>query len=513
MTEVIEVSQKSRSIGLTKPMVMVCLTAAINCASVGYDSSMMSSINILSSFKKEFGITTNLLGLLTAVSNLGGIVGGLFAGHVVDRWGRKGGIFISSTLVLVSCILLSTSTTRAQFFVGRVLVGVAKAIDIAAVPTYLVELAPPSRRGFVGGLYWACWLLGAIISSAVGYGARSVAGEWSWRLICICMAGPALGCIALLPLIPESPRWLISKGQISKGLEVLTEYHGNGDATHPMVTAQFREINETIALEKDSQFESYAAWWKAFAQSKSNRHRSFILLTLGIFEQTVGSSIITFYLSQVLDLAGITSEREQFAINLGQNCAAFVSALTGICLIDKLGRVPMLTAGTAFCAAVLACMAGLTADQTGNAVGRNGIIAMVFLFQMGYSSTWTPLSFSYCAEVLNFSIRAKGMAFYCIFTSSAGFFNQYVIPIGLAGISWRFYIVGVVWNTLMALVIYFAYMETKGLTLEQIDKRFNGIPRDHLDDVIEAYDGGKPITEGELDFKSEAKVVPTDVKT
>ncbi|WQF84160.1 Putative major facilitator, sugar transporter, major facilitator superfamily [Colletotrichum destructivum] len=390
---------------------------------------------------------------------------------------RKGGIFISSALVLVSCILLSTSTTRAQFFVGHVLVGIAKTIDIASVPTYLVELTPPSRRGFVGGLYWACWLLGAIISSAVGYGVRSVAGEWSWRLICICMAGPALACIALLPFIPESPRWLISKGQGSKGLKVLTEYHGNGDATHPMVTAQFREINETIAFEKESQFESYAAWWKAFAQSKSNRHCSFILLTLGIFEQTVGSSIITFYLSQVLNLAGITSEREQFAINLGQNCVAFVSALTGICLIDKLGRVPMLTVGTAFCAAVLACMAGLTADQTDSAAGRNGIIAMVFLF-------------------------------YCIFTPSSGFFNQYVIPIGLAGIGWRFYIVGVAWNILAAFVIYFTYMETKGLILEQIDKRFNGIPRDQLDDVIEAYYGGKPISEGELDLKSEVKVVP-----
>jgi hypothetical protein len=56
-------------------------------------------------------------------------------------------------------------------------------------------------------------------------------------------------------------------------------------------------------------------------------------------------------------------------------------------------------------------MAGLTARETGNDIGRNAIIAMVFLFQMGYSSTWTPLSFSYCAEVLNFTIRAKGMAY------------------------------------------------------------------------------------------------------
>ncbi|KAK7418775.1 hypothetical protein QQX98_003793 [Neonectria punicea] len=484
--------------GLDKAMLLVCLVAALNCATVGYDASMMSSLNILTSFQTQFDIDTNLKGLLTAAQNLGGIVAGLFAGAIVDRSGRKGGILVSSCIVLVSCILHSTATTKAQLFVARILVGFAKSVDIAAVPTYLVELAPPSRRGFVAGLYWACWLLGAIISSAIGYGARSLSGDWAWRLICVCMAAPALLCIASLPFIPESPRWLISRGQEREGLQVLAKFHGNGDETNPLVVTEFREIRETIAFEQTNGFDSYRAWWKAFLSVKSNLYRAFILMTLGIFEQTIGSSIITFYLSSVLDLAGITSEKEQFAINVSQNCVAFASALVGICLIDKVGRIPMLVGGTAFCAAVLATMAGLTADQTDNSLGRNGIIAMVFLFQIGYSSTWTPLSFSYCAEVLNFTIRAKGMGIYSMFTSTAGFFNQYVIPLGLEGIGWRFYIVGVCWNVFVAIVIFFTYLETKGLTLEQIDQRFNGVPRDQLVDIIDAYDGGKPISEAEL---------------
>lgn len=366
---------------------------------------------IQSEFQTQFGINTNLKGLLTAAQNLGSIVAGLFVGSIVDKFGRKGGILTSSCIVLVSCILHSTATTKAQLFVGRILLGIAKSVDIAAVPAYLVELAPPSRRGFVAGLYWACWLLGAIISAAVGYGARSISGSWSWRLICVCMAGPALSCIISLFFIPESPRWLIAQGREREGLAVLARYHGNGDESAPLVVAEYREIRETLAYEHENRFDSFRAWWKAFVGAKANRYRGFILMSLGVFEQTIGSSIITFYLSSVLDLAGITSEKEQFAINVSQNCVAFVAALAGICFIDRVGRVPMLVAGTTFCAAVLATTAGLTAAQTGNSDGRNGIIAMVFLFQIGYSSTWTPLSFSYCAEILNFTIRARGMAY------------------------------------------------------------------------------------------------------
>jgi sugar porter (SP) family MFS transporter len=361
------------------------------------------------SFQTRFGLDANLRGLLTAAQNLGGIVAGCFAGIAVDRYGRKGGILIASCIVLVATILHATATTKAQFFIGRILVGIAKSVDVASVPTYLVEMAPPKRRGLVAGLYWACWLLGAIISSGVGYGARSVGGNWSWRIICIVMAAPALGCIISLFFIPESPRWLISRNREEEALNVLAKFHGNGDKTHPFVVAEYREIKTTIALEQENKFETYRAWWKAFIAKKSNHYRAYILLTLGIFEQTVGSSIISYYLSDVLKLAGVTDEKSQFSINIGQNCVAFVSALIGICLLDKIGRVKMLVGGSAFCAAVLACMAGLNAQQTDNAAGRNGVIVMVFLFQMGYSSTWTPLSFSYCAEVLNFTIRAKGM--------------------------------------------------------------------------------------------------------
>lgn len=76
----------------------------------------------------------------------------------------------------------------------------------------------------------------------------------------------------------------------------------------------------------------------------------------------------------------------------------------------------------------------------------------------------------------------------------------------------RFYIIGVVWNIFVAIVIYFTWIETMGLTLEQIDKRLHGVPVEQID-VIDAYDGGKPITEGELGKPTHEATASLDVKT
>ncbi|KAJ8123534.1 hypothetical protein O1611_g9565 [Lasiodiplodia mahajangana] len=98
--------------GMNKAMLLICLVAALNCASVGYDSSMMSSLNILDSFKEKFDITPNIQGLLTAIQNLGAIFAGLFTGIVVDRLGRRAGILIAASLVLVAAVLHSTANTH-----------------------------------------------------------------------------------------------------------------------------------------------------------------------------------------------------------------------------------------------------------------------------------------------------------------------------------------------------------------------------------------------------------------
>lgn len=87
---------------------------------------------------------------------------------------------------------------------------------------------------------------------------------------------------------------------------------------------------------------------------------------------------------------------------------------------------------------------------------------------------WPGLTVSYTVEILPYNIRAKGLTLCFIFTSLAGIFNQYVNPVGLEALAWKFYLVYVVVLVLECLAIYFLYVETRGPALEEIAILFDG---------------------------------------
>lgn len=99
---------------------------------------------------------------------------------------------------------------------------------------------------------------------------------------------------------------------------------------------------------------------------------------------------------------------------------------------------------------------------------------MIFAFYGVAGFAWPGLTVSYCAEILPFHIRAKGLAVTMAGTAASSVFNQYVNPIGLAELAWKFYFVYIAILVLECLAIYFLYVETKGPTLEEIARLFDG---------------------------------------
>ena len=112
--------------------------------------------------------------------------------------------------------------------------------------------------------------------------------------------------------------------------------------------------------------------------------------------------------------------------------------------------------------------------QNGSAGAGSAVLAMIFLFYGTAGAAWPGLTVSYTVEILPFHIRAKGLTLCFMFTQLSGVFNQYVNPIGIDALEWKFYFVYIAVLVIECLTIYFFYVETKGPTLEEIAILFDG---------------------------------------
>lgn len=156
-----------------------------------------------------FHLNAGSLGLLASSMLLGSVVGGISAGVLADRWGRRTLLIADLVVFLVFSLVSAMVDQYLWLVVCRFVVGIAVGADYAISPTYLAEFSPPQTRGFNMGSMWVAWSVGAVLS--FGVGAVVVQGfspDLSWRLLFALGMVPALIGLLMRTRLPESPRWL-----------------------------------------------------------------------------------------------------------------------------------------------------------------------------------------------------------------------------------------------------------------------------------------------------------------
>ncbi|KAJ4256060.1 hypothetical protein NW762_009134 [Fusarium torreyae] len=441
------------------------------CATNGYDGSVLTSLQGVAAWNNQFGTPKGaLLGFTSASYPLGAIISTPFSAFISDRFGRRLSIIIGSFIMIIGVIVQCASKNIGTFIGGRIIVGFGITLALAAAPVLISELAHPRHRVFFGSLYNTSFYLGALLAGWVAFGSYRIPSAWAWRLPTLLQAGPACIQVFFVWFLDESPRWLAYKDRGDEAYKVLVRNHGNGDWNDPLVQAEFWEMNETLKAERAIDDQGL----KLFLATPANRKRLAILVTLAVFGQWSGNGLVSYYLTKILSSIGIATQREQTMLNGTISTVNYATSLFAAVLSTKIGRRQMFVGGGI---AMFLTFSALTIsiaiyNETGSKAASKSALAFIFIYYTSFNICLNPLLFLYSTEILPFRLRAMGLSILVFSTKAASFFNQFVNPVGMDSLGWKYYLVYVAWLLVEILVFWWLYPETKGYTLERIQEAF-----------------------------------------
>ncbi|TEA11266.1 Lactose permease [Colletotrichum sidae] len=476
----------------------------------GYDGSMMNGLQSLDTWNASFNNPgASELGLLNAIQNVGQLVALPFCAWFCDRFGRKPALLGSAAVLLVGVALQGAAQNVGMFTAARGVLGFGLALNITAAPLLITELAYPSQRAPLVSVYNSLWGLGALSAAWVTFGTFRIGSTWAWRVPSVLQGVSSFVQLGLCFCVEESPRWLVSRERDAEAEALLVKYHANGDASDVVVPLEMEEIRAALRLEAEA---SRTTSYMSFFQTPGNRRRFFIILAVGFFSQWSGNGLISYYLTLILNSIGYTEQDTQTLINALLTLWGMVWGLLASLLVNRFRRRTMFlasTVGALVCYVVWTALQATYEQQTdlsgsGSPALARAILAVVFLYNVAFTMGWGALQVTYVVEILPFNLRAKGLVLYNLFVALALVFNQYANPVGVTSSKWRYYITYDVWLAFEALVVYFLFVETGKMSLEETAVILDG-NEVRLTEEVARKTEKLAVEAHEADFKSDTK--------
>lgn len=204
--------------------------------------------------------------------------------------------------MITGACIQAASQNVAMYCVARGILGFGIAPCIVSGSALLGELGYPKERPILGSLFYSSYFIGALAAAGLVFGTSRINSEWSWRLPSLLQAVPSFLQVGLIFLVPGSPRYLISKDRREEAVEILVKYHGEGDRNNVIVQAEFAQMETTIKLEMENSKRS----WMDVLRTKGNQKRILVGSLLGMFTLWSGNTLISYYMSTILEQIGYT---------------------------------------------------------------------------------------------------------------------------------------------------------------------------------------------------------------
>ena len=332
---------------------------------------------------------------------IGSCAGALSIGALSDRFGRKKLLILAAILFLLGSGMCAGSTGFLMMVVARIILGLAVGAASSLTPAYLAELAPKERRGSLSTLFQLMITFGILLAYAsnLGFLGHNIAGIRDWRW----MLGSALVPAALLLigglLLPESPRYLVSRGKDREAFKVLTLIRKDVDQTQVQL-----ELDEIKAVAAQNT--------KGGVRELFRIARPALVAAIGImlFQQLVGINSVIYFLPQVFIKGFGFPENHAIWVSVGIGVVNFVATIAATLIMDKFPRKKLLIFGSVTMTIALAVLAVLnfTGDVDTLAVPTMVLIACYIL---GFALSWGPIAWVLIGEIFPLSVRGIGSSF------------------------------------------------------------------------------------------------------
>ena len=466
----VEASPQRANMGYIGAIVAV---ATIGGFLFGYDSGAVNGTQ--EGLRQAFGLSDAGLGFTVGSLLIGCFIGAFLAGRLADLFGRRNVMMVTAVLFTIGALIQGFAHDHSLFVIARLMGGMAVGAASVLSPAYISEVAPASVRGRLTTLQQIMIIIGLTIAFVVNYFLAQSAGEstasyWTgieaWRWMYLMQAVPAVIFLVALFFIPESPRYLVSKGRDEKALQVLTSLYGSDVAR-----AKLDEIRATYAEDHRPRL----------SDIKGNglfgiRPIVWAGIMLAVFQQLVGINVIFYYGETLWKLAGV-SEEAALQRNILSGVVSIAACIVTIMVIDKIGRKPLLLIGSAGMAVSLFTMAYAFNSGTLDATGQLqltpniGMVALIAanLYVIFFNGTWGPVMWVMLGEMFPNQIRGSALAV----AGFAQWFANYLIaqsfPImagwSLTG-SYLFYAISA---AISFFLVQKLIHETRGKELEQME--------------------------------------------
>ncbi|MEK0154398.1 sugar porter family MFS transporter [Arthrobacter oryzae] len=461
--------------GVPRKVIGLAIAGAVGGFLFGFDSSVVNGA--VDAIKGEFALSEAVTGFAVAVALLGCAAGAYLAGKVADKYGRIPAMKLGAILFLVSALGTGFAFGVWDLIFWRLVGGLGIGLASVIAPAYISEISPRHVRGRLASLQqlaittgiFAALLSDALFANAAGGADQPLwLGIEAWRWMFLAGAVPAVVYGWIAYTLPESPRFLVFKGKEDEARKVFQTIAPSEDTDR-----HIREIQS--AIEED----------KLAGQRGSLRGKVFGLqavvwigITLSVLQQFVGINVIFYYSTTLWKAVGF-QEKDSLTISVATSVTNILVTLVAIALVDRIGRRPILLAGSVGMAVSLGAMALAFASATGSGEeislpGAWGPVALVAanVFVISFGASWGPLVWVLLGEIFPSRIRARALGLAAAAQWIANFAITLSFPVMAAGSLPLTYAMYALFAAASFFFVMFKVPETNGMSLEQAETLF-----------------------------------------